>query len=208
MEEYLISFVKNIVETNIFVSYLFFFISSLLQVTFPPYPGDTITVFSGYVTTVSNSFGLTSVGINSISGTILGSYIIYKIGYLKGESVLNYKMVKMFFPEKKKKRAQELFDKYGAGAIFLSKFVPGVNTIIVLFAGIFKIKPYVAFVSFVSAAVIHNIILVFLGAFLGNNMEYIKLLISTYNMVVLIIIGILVLGAYLYFCFNKRNNKE
>ena len=208
MEEYLISFVKNIVETNIYISYLVFFISSFLQVTFPPYPGDTITVFSGYVTTISNSFGLTSVGVNSMCGTILGSYIIYKIGYLKGESVLNYKIVKIFLPEKKKKKAQELFNKYGAGAIFLSKFVPGVNTIIILFSGIFKIKPYVAFVSFVSAAVIHNTVLVFLGAFLGSNMEYIKVLISTYNIVVFIIIGVLVVGAYLYFSFNKRNNRE
>lgn len=208
MEEQIINFIKNLAETNIQITYLTFFLSSFLQVTFPPYPGDSITVLSGYITTVSSSFKLVNTVITTICGTLLGSYIVYKIGYIKGDEVLNYRWVKKFLPEKKKSKAQRMFDKYGPGAIFLSKFIPGINTIIILFSGIFKIKPRIVYISFVAAALIHNTVLVLLGRFLGHNMEYITSILASYNTLVLVVVGIIIVIAFVYYRLLSKNTTE
>ncbi len=208
MEEQIVQFIRGLLEFNVQLSYIVFFISSFLQVTFPPYPGDSVTVLAGYATAISNSFGIVSIIITSVCGTILGSYVVHAVGFRKGESVLNYKWVRKFLPERKERKAKLLFKKYGAGAVFISKFVPGINTIIILFAGIFKMKKHIVYLSFVSAAIIHNTILTLLGRFLGYNMEYIESLIKTYNIIVLAAAGAAAIGIYIYFRFFRKRRKR
>lgn len=74
MEDLVLNFISNVIDAYPKVSYFIFFISSFLQVTFPPYPGDMIAIFSGYLITVSGLFSIPYVLITTISGTVLGSF--------------------------------------------------------------------------------------------------------------------------------------
>lgn len=202
MEEQVINFIRGMVESNVTISYLVFFASSFLQIVFPPYPGDSITIFSGYVTAVSSRFALVPVVINSMVGTVMGSLLVYHFGRMNGENVLNYKWVKRFLPERKRRKATRLFKKYGAGAVFLSKFIPGANTLIILFSGMFKVKRYIVYLSILAAAMVHNTILVLLGKFLGHNMVFIEKLIKTYN--ILVVCLIILIGLVVFFFYRNR----
>jgi len=43
------NFLLWIVEQNILLIWLFFFFSNFLENVFPPWPGDTVTVFGGFL---------------------------------------------------------------------------------------------------------------------------------------------------------------
>ncbi len=91
------------------------------------------------------------------------------------------------------------------GQFFFSKFIPGLNPVIILFSGIFRIKSYIVYLSFISAAIIHNTGLVLIGRFLGNNIDSIKQFIRTYNIIVVCLILVVLL---VLFVFSKRRRYE
>jgi membrane protein DedA with SNARE-associated domain len=55
MEQNLIDFTKDIAMQYPYLAYIFFFISASLQILFPPYPGDTVLVLEGYLSSTGGS---------------------------------------------------------------------------------------------------------------------------------------------------------
>jgi len=207
MESYLINLINDILYENTVLVYVIFFISSFLQMVFPPHPGDVILIVQGYVTTLSNKYPVVPVLLNAVTATSLGTYIIYKLGYVKGEAVLEYKIIKRFISKKNQDRARAIFDKYGSFAIIASKFILGINAVIILFAGIFRVKKKVAYPAMFLAIIIHHILFIILGRILGNNLNYVKKVISTYNYVVLGLIAAVIISVLIYRVVKGRQKK-
>lgn len=206
METLILNFINYVLEKNVFLVYVIFFISSVLQLVFPPFPSDVILVFQGYITTVSKSFGFAPVLVNALLGTFVGSVIVYEFGRRKGSNVLDYKLVKRYIDEKHRRRAEKIFEKYGSYAIIVSKFVPGVNAIMLLFAGIFKMKARIVFPSIFVSALLHHILALLLGRFLGNNLSNVNKVLRTYNgiAIALFLIAASALGLFVYFRRRKQ----
>lgn len=198
MDTYILEFIDFFLDKNVFIVYMLFFLSNLMQMLFPPHPGDVILIFQGYTTTVHGSYNLFLLYLNAMAASFLGSYILFKLGYHKGKDALDYKIVKRFIKEKHIKRAEKLFDRFGIYAIALSKFVPGVNALIIILAGTFKMNKRLAYISFLASSSVHHIILLLLGRFLGHNMDYIKDILKTYNSIVVVIILLAVSSILLY----------
>ena len=205
MEAFLMNIIDYILNKNFIVIYSFFFVSSFLQITFPPWPGDTLLLFQGYLTTKSTVFSIFPLLVNAGIATSLGSFIFYWLGYKNGELVFKYKLVNKYISQKSRDKAKKIFHKYGSHAIIASKFIPGVNTVIILFAGIFKIKPYIACSSILFSALFHNFIYILLGKMLGQNMTYLKKLITSYNSVIIVLVILSVTG---YFIYTKKYSRE
>ncbi len=198
MEQFVLQFIKSILDNNVMATYGFFFVSCALQLVFPPFPSDVVLIFQGYVTSISSHYNPIYVMLNAMSGTLLGAYLVYKFGYVNGARVFEFKFVKRFIDEKHKKRAEKLFEKYGPFAIFISKFVPGVNSIIILFAGVFRQKARNVMIPAFFSVLIHHLAVLILGRYLGNNLEQVKRLVSTYNLVIAILAAILIILWVLY----------
>ena len=66
---------------------------------------------------------------------ILGNYVGYAIGWKAGPAVFDKPESKLFKP-KHVARTHAFFEKYGARAIFLARFVPIVRTFITVMAGV------------------------------------------------------------------------
>ncbi|MCX8132173.1 MAG: DedA family protein [Clostridia bacterium] len=207
MEALILDFINYVLERNVFLVYVIFFISSVLQLVFPPFPSDVVLVFEGYITTISNSFGFVPVLLNAMTGTFVGSLIVYEFGLRKGSAVFNYKIIKRYIDEKHRKRTERIFEKYGSFAIIVSKFVPGVNAIMLLSSGIFKMKARIVYPSIFVSVLIHHILVLMLGRFLGNNLGYVKDILKTYNGVVIILIAIAVLCAGIYLLVKRKKVK-
>jgi membrane protein DedA with SNARE-associated domain len=208
MELYVLEFINNILDKNVIFVYFFFFISNVLQLVFPPFPSDVILFFQGYISTINNKYDFFLIYINAMAGTMLGSYLVFKLGYLKGDSVFKYKMINKFFHVKHRYRAEQLFNKYGFYAIIFSKFVPATNAIMILLAGVFKVKPRVVYLSvFISILVQHALILM-LGRLFGNNVDNVKKIIRTYNIFLLLILTLCLIIGISFWFFKKYNTKK
>lgn len=207
MEKLLLQFIEMILAKNTLLVYLAFFISNVLQLIFPPFPSDVILVFQGYITTVSHAFSPVFIYLNAVAATFSGSYIVYRLGYSKGNSVIKYRFIRRFISEKYIKKAEKLFKRYGSYTIAISKFIPGVNSVVILFAGIFRVKPKIVYPSIILSAMVHNILMLLLGQFIGANLSNVKKVLGTYNSIIIIIVVIILTGYIVYKMRNKISSR-
>ncbi|MGO1369317.1 DedA family protein [Senegalia sp. (in: firmicutes)] len=187
MEELIIQFSKDIVSQNVFLSYIFFFISQSLQVLFPPYPGDMVLILEGYLSEIAN-LNIILVISNAILATSLSSIALYLLGRKEEEKILHSKIINKLFETDKVLKLKKLFDRFGAIVIIISKFIPGIYSITILSAGVFKVKKRIAYSSIILISSLHHIALIFLGKILGENWTFVFRKIEIYNKQILTLI--------------------
>jgi membrane protein DedA with SNARE-associated domain len=185
------------------------FSSAMLQNLFPPYPGDVIIAFSGYISShlvILGSFRLSFI-LNTLIiflGTIFSSYLIFSLGYAKGESILRNKYINKYFPINNYDNIKKFVDKYGIYSIIISKFIPGIYTLVILAAGIFKFDKFKTIISICIVTIIHNGLLIFIGKKVGNNINLIKNIMSHYNKYLIILILLLIFIIILYNALKRK----
>ncbi|MGF7058731.1 DedA family protein [Brassicibacter mesophilus] len=203
MEQAIVQFAKNIVLNNTLLSYIFFFLSQSLQVLFPPYPGDMILILEGYL---SGLVGLNTLLIvaNAVTATILSSVLLYNIGWVKEEKILHLKIIHYLFETGKIDKLKKLFKKLGVSVIILSKFIPGIYSLTVLAAGIFKLNKRNSYIAISVISFLHNTAFIMLGKVVGENWSIIFNKINIYNKYISII---LIAGVLIYLLLLSLKKK-
>lgn len=193
VERLIIDFAQKIVNDNIILSYLFFFASQSLQILFPPYPGDMVLIIEGYLSEVAH-LNIYLVVANAVASTSLSSIFLYNIGMRKQERILNSKTITFLFATEKINKLYRLFSKLGAPVIIISKFIPGIFSLAVLSAGVFKVKKRFAYISIIVISFLHNISLILLGKLVGENWSVIFRKMNVYNRYIIIaaIVGLII----------------
>jgi membrane protein DedA with SNARE-associated domain len=198
MEAMVQDFLVNINSLSNWIIYLFFFLSAVLQITVPPYPGDTILVFGGYMGSTKMFGGILPIFLSYWLGTVVTSFVLYELGKWKGEDVLRIKLVSRFFNVKSQHKAKLWVLKYGLITFFICKFIPGLNSLLIIFGGIFRYNKMWAYIGIGFASLLHNIIFYVTGKSIGNNWDGIAKFLYTYNKTVIIIAvsGVVIYVAY------------
>ncbi len=202
MEEFVLEFANTIVSKNVFLSYVFFFISQSLQILFPPYPGDMILIVEGYLTELAD-LNILIVLINAILATTLSSILLFYIGEKGEHKILESKIIHYLFDTKIVEKLRGLFARHGALVIIISKLIPGIFSITVISAGIFKVKKVRAYSAIFAITAIHHSILIILGKLLGENWTIIFRRLNVYNRYI-IVAGILLLIGYVLLLVIKK----
>lgn len=209
MEDFILNSVQNIINGNVVFTYIFFFISGALQLTFPPFPSDVIIIIEGYLTTIGTNFNFLLILLISSLGSIIGSLLVYWFGYEKGNEVLRYKIVIKFISKKHLKRSEKIFHKYSKYALILSKFIPGTSTIMVLFSGVFRVKLKICFGYIVFSILLQQVLYLLIGRLIGNNIATVKKFLSIFNFASVAVIAVLAITGYIIYKYRKsRKNVE
>lgn len=203
MEKQVLNFISELSHKNIYATYLFFFMNSLLQILFPPYPGDTITIFQGYLTNSMN-FNKYIMIICTIMGSFSGSLLLYFISYKESDKILNNKFLIKLFGIDKIHHLEEWFKKYGSFFIIVNKFIPGIGSLTFIAAGIFKLPKISAIISILIANVLQNTMLFTAGIIAGDNMQLIKSSIKEYSNIIIFIISLFGV-MYIYYLYKRKN---
>jgi len=133
MEYYLQA--QEILANSIFQEYgiIGLFLNSLLAATALPLPTEILT--SALLIGGENIF---LVAIALITGSIIGGILNYFIGF--GGNKLFKKMEKKSDVEKHEKKHNKLLDKFGWGAIFFAAWIPVIGDLMLISAGVKKMK--------------------------------------------------------------------
>lgn len=207
MEDFILNSIHSIVNGNPVVTYIFFFLSGVLQLVFPPYPSDVIIIFEGYVTTVGAHFHFLPILLVSVFGSLVGSVLVYWFGYKKGDEVLRYKIVLKYIDQKHIKRSEKVFHKYGRYGLILSKFIPGTSSIMVLFSGVFKVKKRIYFTYIILSIFLQQIIYLFIGRIIGNNIDGVKRFLSVFNLASLAALVCIIAIGFIIYKVRKARKK-
>jgi membrane-associated protein len=140
-------------------------------------PGDSLLFVSGIyaVKIISETFG--STGSDFLDTTILASAVALaaiignEIGYYFGRKAgpaLYKKQDTMLFKKKHLYQAHEFFEKNGALAIIMARFLPVVRTFTPIIAGIVKMDKKAFLRDNIIGAVLWSFILIFAGHYLDK----------------------------------------
>ena len=180
---------------------------------FPPIPSEIILTFGGFMTKMPNSI-LTIVGviIAATLGSILGAIALYYIGKILNKErlkkIVSGKIGKILFLKPKDiEKADKWFDEKGNKTVFFCRFIPVIRSLISIPAGMTKMNmsKFVG-LTFIGSLV-WNVILVLLGAKMGENWPTIANFVDQYSKIVAIIIVIIFIVYIVNKVVKKRKRK-
>ncbi|ABZ94309.1 DedA-related protein [Leptospira biflexa serovar Patoc strain 'Patoc 1 (Ames)'] len=191
------------------VLWVFFCFSNFLENIFPPWPGDTITVFSGFISSTQNApISFSSVVLATFFGNLLGALVMYYFGerfllFLKRTKI---PFLSSLYHEENLRKTLVWFRKYEIVVVLVSRFSAGIRFFVSIVAGMSKMN-IIKFVVLYSIAIsMWCGMLLFGGSFLGTNWNQIIVILSYYNQTIGLILLFLILY-FLYQMLKKRNTK-
>lgn len=200
MQEWMMNLLQN-------YGYMSLFILMILENLFPPIPSEFILTFAGFLTSLTDLHVLGVLAVGTL-GAYLGALILYFIGKQMSPTRLEKWLEsslakKLHFQKKEIDKAQKWFFKHGIKAVLLGRMVPVIRSLISIPAGMMQMS-FVTFSLYtLSGTFIWNMILVFLGRFLGQQWTLILDYMKKYNFIWLIVLG----GICLYWFVKKKMTK-
>ncbi|MGD1006565.1 MAG: DedA family protein [Ignavibacteriaceae bacterium] len=198
---------ESISSLSPFWIYIVLFFFSFFENVFPPSPADFVTLIGGSLI-VSKSIDYLPTLLVTTFGSAAGFMVIFFIGSQLDKKVVRTGKIK-FISVDALFKVENLFLKYGYFIILSNRFLPGMRSVISLFAGLSELNVKKTALFAAISALIWNAGIIYLGVLFGQNLKYADNLISTYSDIVLIVL-VIVLAIYLlrYFILRKKKNKK
>ncbi|MEM5811390.1 MAG: DedA family protein [Candidatus Aenigmatarchaeota archaeon] len=174
-------------------------ILSLIEIIITPIPSEIVLPLAGYIAYSQNNFlYLILASLFSSISALIGSFVLYYIGYFGRFYFIKYILVS----EKRMKKAEKWFEKYGNKTVLFCRSIPGLRSVISIPAGIAKmsLKKY-AIYSFLGF-LIWNSALINAGYILKENWEIIISYSKTLDFV-----GIVIIVIFIVYVFIKLKQK-
>lgn len=186
---------------------LFFF--SFIENVFPPSPSDVVVVFGATLISSGNKeISFLLLLIVTSFGSSLGFMLMYYVGKIFGEKIVREGKIKFIKPEQIDK-TDLWFRKYGYKLIAANRFMPGTRSAISFFAGFTELGPKRTFTLATVSAFLWNIIMIYLGMTVGDNVERIDYYLTTYSNVILAVTVLVIIYVIVHnFILKKRAKKN
>lgn len=198
MENQIFEFFTNINLIPLWLIILFVFVSACIQQIFPPYPSDTLVLLMG-VLAGAGTFPWYYLIITYFLGTIFSSILLYEYSYVHGEKVLKTKLIKALVDDKSIERAKKFANKVHGFAFVLSRFAPGMFSVMLIIGGVVKLKRVASWLFICLASAVGCVIYFIVGLLIGNNREIlIKFGKGMGIFGVVLLVGVVVIGFIVY----------
>jgi len=180
---------------------LFFF--SFIENVFPPSPSDVVVII-GATLISSTSFGFITVLVITSFGSSFGFVLMYFLGKLFGEKIIRTGRLK-FIDEHSLFKVDLWFGKHGYQLILANRFMPGTRSVISFFSGMHELHLGKTFLFATISAFVWNLVIIFAGMKIGQNVELIDYYLSLYSNIILLITLVIILFFVIrYFIRRKK----
>lgn len=156
-------------------------VSALVEYVFPPFPGDTITLF-GAILITAYDWSFASVYLCVLGGSVIGAMLAFYFG----RSLQKRRLPKQELVDKLVAR----FERHGAAFLIVNRFLPGFRAVFFVAAGLAKMPAKSVLIYGTVSAALWNLGIIALGTLVGANFDRLKLWLTTYAIGVWIAIGI------------------
>jgi membrane protein DedA with SNARE-associated domain len=172
-----------------------------------PIPEDVPLLIIGYLSAPAN--GILDPWITLVVALICITSVdslFYGIGYYlhrKGGGEMP-RMVRRFLTPARQEKIARYFERYGARTVFFGRFLPGLRTPILLFAGLWGVRPSRFLLADGSAVIITVPTMIFAGYFFGDNMTQIRAVLGRVEYIIAGGIVLFVIGSLLVSRWRNR----
>lgn len=180
--------------------------ASLIEYVFPPFPGDTITLFGAVLIT---AYGWSLLGVFGavMAGSVAGSMLVYGLG-------LAIERRRERHPERSGPRKAridtliERFRRHGAVYLVLNRFLPGFRAVFFLAAGMARLRPLAVLAYGAASAALWNLAVIGLGSAVGASFESLQAGFEVYLGLVWVGLGTLALVTLLRHLWQRRRARR
>ena len=189
---------------------IFFLIA--LENLIPPIPSEVILTFGGFLT-LGTGLGVPGVTAAATLGSLAGAAVLYGAGLLLSKERLKKIAVGrtgrlLGLQAEDVERADAWFRRTGTKAVFFCRCVPVVRSLISIPAGMSRMGLPQFFLYTAAGSLIWNLLLVSLGAFMGEAWGRIAYLAGEYAHVMLIVLGISAASGVLWLLGNRSSRTK
>lgn len=172
----------------------------VIESVFFPIPSEVVMPLAGWMLVAAKGHSVWLVllaGFYGAIGSLLGALLIYAVGAFGGRPLLERYGRYVLITANDINMAERWFERYGTWAVFLSRMVPVVRSLISLPAGVARM-PLRSFTLLTFAgSFIWSVSLAFGGYLLGENWEVLRDAIRPFDIPILAII-VAVAAFYIY----------
>ncbi|MGM1047100.1 membrane protein DedA, SNARE-associated domain [Paenibacillus uliginis N3/975] len=191
--------------------YFGIFLMIALENVFPPIPSEVILTFGGFMTTYTD-LTIPGVILAATLGSVIGAVILYGIGLLldveRLEKIIDRWGHILRVKKEDIRRADAWFDKYGYWTVLFCRMVPLIRSLISIPAGMSNMK-FGMFLLFTTlGTLIWNIILVSIGAALGESWEDILAFMDVYSNIAYAVIAVAAIVFVVLFIRKRKKSAQ
>lgn len=173
-----------------------------------PMPEDITLIAAGILAALGN-ISFTGAMIAGFVGVMVGDTGLFFIGRIYGYKVFKLPVFRSIFTEKRIRIAKAKVQSNSQFICFTARFLPGLRAPIFLTAGVLGVRPIVFFALDGFAALISVPVWVYLGWYVGDNIDEAMQIAGQAQQAVIIVVILLILGYFVYHKYKKsRMNEE
>ncbi len=170
--------------------YLALGLGAAIENVFPALPADTFVALGGL---------LSAVGTLEARWIFLWTWLFnvgsalatYRIGYTHGRPFFEHGWGRRLLRPHQVERMTAFYDRFGTWAIFFTRFLPGLRSVVPVFAGVSRQPALFVAVPLAVASGIWYGALILLGAFAGRNLARLEELLGELNFVLVVVAAVL-----------------
>ncbi|PAE28285.1 alkaline phosphatase [Paenibacillus sp. 7884-2] len=189
--------------------YIGIFLLIMVENLFPPIPSEVILTFGGFMTTHSN-LTILGVVIAATIGSVVGAIVLYGVGFVinvdRIEKIVDRWGHILRLTREDIHKANAWFEKYGVWTVFFCRFIPLIRSLISLPAGMARMNFWVFLALTTVGTFIWNVVLVNIGAAVGDSWETIVGYMDIYSNIVYALLAVLFI--VLVWLFIKKRFKK
>lgn len=169
----------------------FFFVASIVEMLFPPFPGDAV-LFLGLVTLQAADIPVARGIIAATIGGLVGFGLLFWLGKHKGRAIFIRRNKGMFSLDRLHK-VESWFRRWGALVIIFGRFLAGIRSAVPIVAGVGDYPTARTMVLGGISVLIWNGLLALFAVVLHQNWDKFRGMWQTYNLLIWVVLGIVVL---------------
>jgi len=197
--------IEHIENGGLLAAMILLFVSAMIEYIFPPFPGDTITLFGAFLIG-AGIFPFLPIFLSICLGSLLGTMVVYTAGLKLGLSYFKKKKFKLI-PLESLASLQQWFNRWGGWPLAVNRFIPAYRALIILGAGFSGMKFHKVLIFSSLSIIMWNGIIMLVGFALGNNWEKMLYILKTYTAVVVLAISLSLLVFILIKWRRARKNR-
>ena len=186
--------------------YVALFLTTYVENIFPPSPSDVVMLFIATLVGIGTIGHVPAIAI-ATAGSTAGFLTAFLLGRRFGRQWVESGKVP-FVSRESLTKVDGWFDKYGYWVIVVNRFLAGTRAVVSFFAGMSRLDLLKTTIFCTISALAWNILIIELGAFLGNNWRQGEEILSKYGLVVTILFGAVLLFFLVRWIVRKVKDKK
>jgi membrane protein DedA with SNARE-associated domain len=171
--------------------YVLLGLGAALENVIPAVPADTFVALGGFLSAVGE-LDPRWIFVSTWSLNVGSALAMYRLGYTHGRPFFEAGWGRRVLRPHQMERMARFYARFGTAAIFLTRFLPGLRSIVPVFAGVSHQPLILVAIPIASASAIWYGALIWLGALAGQNLDVLRELLGRVNGVLLVVAVLIV----------------